>query len=97
MQGIPNSCCISNQSEEECVKSGAGSSVHPQGCYDKLQEKLHMHSKVLIGVGIGIAFVEVNTININYKTIYVLAFLCKQINTHQLHYVVFVPDYTYKQ
>lgn len=63
VQGIPNSCCLSPDQDQECVKSGARSSVHPEGCYSKLQDKLHANAKVLIGVGIGIAFVEVNDNN----------------------------------
>ncbi|XP_019878271.1 CD63 antigen-like [Aethina tumida] len=63
-QRLPLSCCHSNheikgQVSDYCQNNGAGSFVHSVGCFDKLEMKIHSNTKVVIGVGIGIAFIEI--------------------------------------
>ncbi|CAH2005552.1 unnamed protein product [Acanthoscelides obtectus] len=60
----PMSCCYkdkmdeSDQPEEFCV-SGGRNYIYKEGCYKRLQMKIESNTKILIGVGIGIAFVQV--------------------------------------
>ncbi|KAJ8932727.1 hypothetical protein NQ314_014423, partial [Rhamnusium bicolor] len=60
---LPRSCCHSEgtdtQIEAYCNNKGIGKYLHRTGCYDKLQMKINSNAKILIGVGIGIAFIEV--------------------------------------
>lgn len=63
---IPYSCCYATRegaappSESQCrTAKPTDIFVYQDGCYPKLQKKIEQGAKVLIGVGIGIAFVEV--------------------------------------
>ncbi|XP_012277952.1 CD151 antigen [Orussus abietinus] len=52
---LPNSCCKDLPQGQWC----SGASVNEKGCFEKLEMRVQDGAKVLIGVGIGIAFVEV--------------------------------------
>lgn len=58
---LPISCCTkySSQSEEECRRNNSGTSVYSAGCYSKIKDKINANATLLVGVGIGIAFIEV--------------------------------------
>lgn len=59
---LPPSCCMKMQ--DPC---GIGSpDVNKDGCFEKLKMRVQNGATILIGVGIGIAFVEVSTIDNNY-------------------------------
>ena len=45
------------QPPESCKKSE--SENYPEGCYDKLSTEVERYAQVIMGIGIGIAFVEV--------------------------------------
>lgn len=63
----PYSCCHKTDREDaqppetfHCVQAEPGDDIlYSYGCYEKLQMKAESNAKILIGVGIGIAFVEV--------------------------------------
>ncbi|XP_060528129.1 CD63 antigen-like [Cylas formicarius] len=66
----PKTCCAANptphdletgevQENDFCKQDGGGTHLYSRGCYDKLKMKVESNMKVLVGVGIGIAFVEV--------------------------------------
>ncbi|KAL1489345.1 hypothetical protein ABEB36_014258 [Hypothenemus hampei] len=62
----PDSCCWDGPAEKDVVKADnycetkqLGNFVYSTGCFQKLKTKIESNTKVLIGVGIGIAFVEV--------------------------------------
>ncbi|VEN46907.1 unnamed protein product [Callosobruchus maculatus] len=63
-QTTPISCCYKDKIEESdqpvqfCVSSGRNY-MYKDGCYQKLQMKIESNTKILIGVGIGIAFIQV--------------------------------------
>lgn len=63
-QKTPFSCCTNEQLpqdvEQFCSDNGVGAYLYKTGCYEKLQMKIQSNTKILIGVGIGIAFVEVS-------------------------------------
>lgn len=63
---MPSSCCHPTRdgaappTDAQCSKGlPTDIYVYQDGCYPKLQEKVDQGAKVLIGVGIGIAFIEV--------------------------------------
>jgi len=68
----PASCCYSTEDSsrvpdgekptehQNCqAQNNEAKYVYNTGCFQKMKEKIEGNSKVLIGVGIGIAFVEV--------------------------------------
>lgn len=62
----PITCChkITDRAEPpedfHCKSAAPGDDIlYSTGCFDKLQMKAESNAKILIGVGIGIAFVEV--------------------------------------
>ncbi|CAH1378719.1 unnamed protein product [Tenebrio molitor] len=63
-QNLPWSCCHSYDDfgdalSSYCVNVAKGKYQYHTGCYDELKMKINDNAKILIGVGIGIAFVEV--------------------------------------
>lgn len=82
-QQKPLSCChkVTKRAQPpedfHCRDARPGDDIlYEMGCYDKLYMKADSNAKVLIGVGIGIAFVEVN-IFFNIINTY---FVCIQID-----------------
>lgn len=73
-QKLPPSCCHADDNYEEvqaqqqsdsyCIDNGFGKYYYRTGCYDRLKMKVNGNTKVLIGVGIGIAFVEASFLSI---------------------------------
>lgn len=64
---IPESCCqeyqeyINEVPSPPCNRLGKNMNyLRTRGCYEKLTSKASSGAKILIGVGIGIAFVEVS-------------------------------------
>ncbi|KAJ8941238.1 hypothetical protein NQ318_015670, partial [Aromia moschata] len=60
---IPFSCCHNNDNIDKepdsyCIDSGTGKYRFKIGCYEQLKMKINSNAKILIGVGIGIAFIE---------------------------------------
>lgn len=57
--GFPSSCCNDTQLTQatnvQCVIYNA----HKEGCFSKMEMRVHNDATVLIGVGIGIAFIEI--------------------------------------
>lgn len=51
---FPSSCCMDMQ----VICQIGSTSVYQEGCFNKLEMRVHKGATVLIGVGIGIAFVE---------------------------------------
>lgn len=47
------------KSDSYCSRSDYGRYVYSKGCYQKLKDKIERNTKALIGVGIGIAFIQV--------------------------------------
>lgn len=62
-RGVPPSCC-KNYTGNQCAANRYD--AFEKGCFSQLQMKVEKNAKILIGVGIGIAFVEV--CNIKYET-----------------------------
>ena len=60
---ISASCCKDWKSQSECPSN----EVFEAGCYDALEMRVHKSASVLIGVGIGIAFVEVKQNKIEFR------------------------------
>ncbi|KAJ3642459.1 hypothetical protein Zmor_025247 [Zophobas morio] len=63
-QQLPYSCChlneeLHNELSEYCLGVAKGKYLYQNGCYEQLKMKINDNTKILIGVGIGIAFVEV--------------------------------------
>ncbi|CAH1154154.1 unnamed protein product [Phaedon cochleariae] len=62
-QSTPNSCCTSEKLDQEteayCLDNAFGTYMFKTGCFEHLKGKFESNSTILIGVGIGIAFVEV--------------------------------------
>lgn len=59
---VPGSCCVSNVQNDPnavCRNSDDASQVFQDGCYEKLKIKTRENIVIIMGVGIGIAFVEV--------------------------------------
>lgn len=63
----PASCCHATRenapdpTQEQCGNAKPGDEfLYSYGCFDELQMKAESSSKVLIGVGIGVAFIEVS-------------------------------------
>ncbi|XP_018577461.1 CD63 antigen-like, partial [Anoplophora glabripennis] len=61
---LPFSCCNvieggNEKIEMYCINNGVGKYLFQDGCYQKLQNQINSNAKILIGVGIGIAFIEV--------------------------------------
>ncbi|XP_063973657.1 CD63 antigen [Diachasmimorpha longicaudata] len=54
---LPYSCCRGAEENTQCLESNA--EVYTEGCYMELKLRVENNARVLIGVGIGIAFVEV--------------------------------------
>ncbi|CAL1681603.1 unnamed protein product [Lasius platythorax] len=52
---FPSSCCMDMQ----VICQIGSTSVYQEGCFNKLEMRVHKGATVLIGVGIGIAFVEI--------------------------------------
>lgn len=52
---FPSSCCMHDL---QVICQISSTSVYQEGCFDKLAMRVHKGATVLIGVGIGIAFVE---------------------------------------
>ena len=48
--------------DDWCRQGSFGNYVYSKGCYEKLKHKIESNTKVLIGVGIGIAFIEVRVL-----------------------------------
>lgn len=63
-QKTPFSCCTFDKLPQDvepfCSDNGVGIYLYETGCFDKLQMKIASNTKIIIGVGIGIAFVEVS-------------------------------------
>lgn len=65
-QPIPTACCQMESEDKEapsqhCNRNQNGAIyLSTNGCYNKLTEKAGANVKVLIGIGIGIAFVQVS-------------------------------------
>ncbi|CAH0556036.1 unnamed protein product [Brassicogethes aeneus] len=62
-QNMPLSCCHSMRDRNDptsqyCSQNGAGPYYFNVGCFDKLEMKIQSNTKIVIGVGIGIAFIE---------------------------------------
>lgn len=62
----PATCCHSlrentdSVSEIQCQQATVKDDyLYTEGCFSKLQSKIDSNARILIGVGIGIAFVEV--------------------------------------
>ena len=55
--GLPPSCCKVDTGNP-CINTQF--EAYQTGCFSELEMKVQKNAKVLIGVGIGIAFVEVN-------------------------------------
>ncbi|XP_066247802.1 CD63 antigen-like [Euwallacea similis] len=67
----PKSCCYDNSNpshvpdnetpleDDTCKSQSFGTHVYNTGCFKKVKGKIEGNTKVLIGVGIGIAFVEI--------------------------------------
>lgn len=53
---FPSSCCMHDL---QVICQISSTSVYQEGCFDKLAMRVHKGATVLIGVGIGIAFVEI--------------------------------------
>lgn len=67
-KAMPASCCHPTRDGAEPPTEAQCRTAQPtdiyvwqEGCFQKLQMKVDQGAKVLIGVGIGIAFIEVNT------------------------------------
>lgn len=61
-QNIPLSCCTEEKQQETiqyCSENGVGNYMYQRGCYEYLTIKIESNAKILVGVGIGIAFIEV--------------------------------------
>lgn len=62
---IPSSCCREKINTVEIVSATCSiyqtgkNYLSSDGCYDKIKMKIESNTKCLIGVGIGIAFIEV--------------------------------------
>jgi len=66
---IPASCCVQNRAlptkdgkperQQTCTQDTNDEKVYQRGCYEKLKEIVRKSAVVLMGVGLGIAFVEV--------------------------------------
>lgn len=58
---IPNSCCknydANMKTHTTCVEG-----YHESGCLEKLKNKIQDQSTIIIGVGIGIAFIQVRVL-----------------------------------
>ncbi|XP_066585263.1 CD63 antigen [Prorops nasuta] len=54
---LPNSCCMNDNPTLAC-QSGSPS-LYKGGCFEQLEELVESSAAVLIGVGIGIAFIEI--------------------------------------
>ncbi|XP_015110117.1 CD63 antigen [Diachasma alloeum] len=54
---LPFSCCRGADETTQCLESTV--EVYSEGCYLQLKMRVEKNARVLIGVGIGIAFVEV--------------------------------------
>ncbi|KAL6429222.1 hypothetical protein ACFW04_008144 [Cataglyphis niger] len=55
--GFPSSCC--KQDMNMICQINNEALVYQEGCFNKLEMRVHKGATVLIGVGIGIAFVEI--------------------------------------
>lgn len=63
----PTTCCHATRENaplptvEHCKNAKPGDEfLYSYGCFDELQMKAEKSAKVLIGVGIGVAFIQVN-------------------------------------
>lgn len=59
---VPASCChinADNSPNALCRNTDDAKVVYQQGCFDKLKMKIKDNIVIIMGVGIGIAFVEV--------------------------------------
>lgn len=70
----PKSCChairegVEGPTDLQCTSAlPADDILYTSGCFEKIEMKTKDASKVLIGVGIGIAFIEVNLTNLILK------------------------------
>lgn len=64
---VPGSCCVSNVQNDPnavCRNSDDASQVFQDGCYERLKIKTRENIVIIMGVGIGIAFVEVRLFTI---------------------------------
>ncbi|EFN79122.1 CD63 antigen [Harpegnathos saltator] len=57
-KGFPSSCCTEDM---QVICQVNGPNVYKDGCFSKLEMRVQKGATVLIGVGIGIAFVEAST------------------------------------
>ncbi|XP_044271170.1 23 kDa integral membrane protein-like [Tribolium madens] len=63
-QPLPYSCChvddeLSSTLNSYCINVARGKYLYETGCYDQLKIKIHENTNILIGVGIGIAFIQI--------------------------------------
>ncbi|XP_045475359.1 leukocyte surface antigen CD53-like [Harmonia axyridis] len=63
-QNVPKSCCYDDNDEslapsKYCSDQSFGKFMYSEGCIEKLRMGVKSNSKILIGVGIGIALIEV--------------------------------------
>ncbi|XP_011267955.1 CD63 antigen [Camponotus floridanus] len=56
MSNFPSSCCIQ---DDQLINCRLDNVAYREGCFSKLEMRVHKGATVLIGVGIGIAFVEI--------------------------------------
>ncbi|XP_011312680.1 CD63 antigen [Fopius arisanus] len=53
---LPSSCCTNGDTGNQCLESNV--EVYRDGCYLQLKMRVENNARILIGVGIGIAFIE---------------------------------------
>jgi len=59
---FPTSCCADMQ----VICQLGGTSLYKDGCFSKLEMRVRKGATILIGVGIGIAFIEVSKFYFTY-------------------------------
>ncbi|KAL3269811.1 hypothetical protein HHI36_008869 [Cryptolaemus montrouzieri] len=85
-QQVPVSCCHENDESKTlttstyCQDRAQGKFIYSEGCLDKLKAEINANSKILIGVGIGIAFVEVAGI---FLSCWLACIIKKKIETNE--------------
>lgn len=60
---IPESCCTfqtTNEEDKLCLYSNDPKRVYQKGCFEKLSMRIREGSIIVMGVGIGIALIEVS-------------------------------------
>jgi len=52
---VPYSCCDGKSGGDDCLKTAA----YSEGCYDKMLDWINEHAAIIMGVGFGLAFIEI--------------------------------------